>query len=92
LKQSARGRYRLFLGLTLGRCELPWAPLSLLQKHAPRPAGASLDREFAIVEGAVSGISQSVGTNGIATTRSAAGFFVAGKLVGDRRSDAKLPK
>jgi hypothetical protein len=67
--ESARGRLNRFLGLTLGRCELLWAPLSLLQKHAPRPAGASLDHESAFVEDAASGISRSVGTNAIAKIR-----------------------
>jgi hypothetical protein len=79
----------LFLGLTLGRQELPWAPLSLLQKLALRPAGASLVHESAFVEGAASGISRSVGTNAIAKTRSAAVFCVAGKLVADRQRDAR---
>ena len=92
LDESARGRLSLFLGLTPWEQDLPWAPFSLLRKHVPRPAGASLVLAFAIGEGAAGGISRGVGINAIAKTRTAAGFFVGGKLVADRPSDARLPK
>ncbi|MGH8162911.1 MAG: hypothetical protein ACREP1_01095, partial [Rhodanobacteraceae bacterium] len=82
----------LFLGLTLGRQELPWAPLSLLKTHAPRPAGASRVRASAIGEGAASGISRRVGTNAIAKIQSAVASFVAGKLAADKQSGARPPK
>ena len=61
----------VFLGLTLGRRELPWAPLSLLSVHFPTPAGASLGHESAIGEGAADDISRNVGTNAIARRASA---------------------
>jgi hypothetical protein len=61
----------VFLGLTLGRRKLPWAPLSLLRRHVPRPVGASLGHESAIAEGAAGGISRNAGTNAIAKRPSA---------------------
>jgi hypothetical protein len=47
---------------------------------------------FAIGEGAAGGISRGVGINAIAKSRTAVVFFVGGKLVADRPSDARPPK
>jgi hypothetical protein len=82
----------LFLGLTLGRQQLPWAPLSLLPKHVPRPAGGSLALAFAFARVAVGGTSRSAGTSAIAKTQGVVVFFVGGKLAGGRQSAARRPR
>jgi len=82
----------LFLGLTLGRQRLPWAPLSLLPKHVRRPAGGRLARGFAFARVAVGDTSRSAGTSATAKTRSAAVFFVGGKLADGRQNAVRRPK
>ena len=84
--------FSLFLGLTLGRRQLPWAPLSLHPKHVQRPAGENLARALAFARAAVGGTSRIAGTSDIAKTRGAAVFFVGGKLAAGRRSAARRPR
>jgi hypothetical protein len=79
----------LFLGLSLGRRQLPWAPLSLLRKHVPRLARGNLARGFAFARVAVGGTSRSDGTSDTAKTWSAVVFFVGGKPAGGRQSAAR---